>query len=66
ASAVNHWVPACDYSPAPGDHRVSLTGERSVYKQISPLSAPAHCFVWLCIAQPVKHTHSQQSKTAHS
>ncbi|CAI9585381.1 unnamed protein product [Staurois parvus] len=34
-------------------------------------SAPAHCFVWLCIAEPYKavcllckaHTHS---KTAHS
>ncbi|CAI9624231.1 unnamed protein product, partial [Staurois parvus] len=45
-----------DFSLALCDRHVSPTGERPVYKQqsVSPLSAPAHCFVWLCIAQPYK------------
>ncbi|CAI9565870.1 unnamed protein product, partial [Staurois parvus] len=30
------------------------------------LSAPAHCFAWLCIAEPVESTHTTHSKTAHS
>ncbi|CAI9569963.1 unnamed protein product [Staurois parvus] len=53
--AVNHRVPAGDYSLAPGDCRASLTGRRTVCKQNSSSpSARAHCFGWLCIAQPCK------------
>ncbi|CAI9607038.1 unnamed protein product, partial [Staurois parvus] len=51
----------------------AFPGETPVCKQYRSLpSAPAHCFVWLCIAQPykavclVKHTHSPHSETAHS
>ncbi|CAI9560677.1 unnamed protein product, partial [Staurois parvus] len=32
----------------------AFPGERAVCKQFSPLSAPAHCFVWLCISDPYK------------
>ncbi|CAI9609924.1 unnamed protein product [Staurois parvus] len=33
ASAVNHRVPASDFSPALGDRGVSPTGKSPVYKQ---------------------------------
>ncbi|CAI9617445.1 unnamed protein product, partial [Staurois parvus] len=66
---VNHQVPARYSPPAPGDRHVSPTGERPVCKQYRSLpSAPAHCFVLLCIAEQYKamclhcktHTHSTQ------
>ncbi|CAI9600182.1 unnamed protein product [Staurois parvus] len=36
-TAVDHWIPARDSPLAPGNHRVSLTGERSVCKQYRSL-----------------------------
>ncbi|CAI9546148.1 unnamed protein product, partial [Staurois parvus] len=35
--AVNHWVLAGDYSPAPEDYRGSLTGRRAALFTNSPL-----------------------------
>ncbi|CAI9601665.1 unnamed protein product, partial [Staurois parvus] len=48
----NHRVPAGGYLlPVIEEHY--RRRERTICKQYRSLpSAPAHCFVWLCIAQP--------------
>ncbi|CAI9551714.1 unnamed protein product, partial [Staurois parvus] len=72
SSAANHIrVPAGDSLPAPGDRRVSPTGEKPVYKQHRslPIQLLAHCFYMaLHSTTSVKHTHTNTVKqhTAHS
>ncbi|CAI9596622.1 unnamed protein product [Staurois parvus] len=60
ASSVNHQVPASDFSPAPGDRRVSLTGERPVYKQHRslPISSSTLLYMALYSRASGKHKHS--------
>ncbi|CAI9541057.1 unnamed protein product, partial [Staurois parvus] len=55
-----------------GDYSLAL-GDRTVCKQYSSLpSAPAHCIVWLCIAEPYKavclqfKAHTQHTVKQHT
>ncbi|CAI9553780.1 unnamed protein product, partial [Staurois parvus] len=54
-----HRVPASDYSPAPGDRRVSSTGERSVL-----LCMALHSTAIQSSVCTVKHSSQPYSKTA--
>ncbi|CAI9546734.1 unnamed protein product, partial [Staurois parvus] len=66
AAAVNHWVPAGDYSLSPGDSRAFLTGRRTVCKQSSSPCQLVHTALHGC----AQHSHAKQTqhrvKTAHS